>query len=520
MKNALQQVGKALLPIFCIFILNACEPKPVEEPAIPDPPPVVTKVYNKIVIPGPAKGLVTGRIYHEIANNPAIIKDFKNLGVQWLRIEFEEFIDLPAGASTGSPQVLANIEKYQKVIQLAHSSEMKILGVVSYNSLSNKEVPLNPAKITKYREALEWHLNTYQIDAVEIWNEPPGVGFSPKQNLKYYGMTLIDVYDQLKPKFPDVLFVGPATPNAEAGDWLGRHDYLHPDVIEGENSIFNSTEMRTWRAAHEGKLPLDVLSFHTYGSGTASPYGNFYFGVNFKTYFNNISNFKDLDGRSIVGNNPLWITEFGWTSNSKPGSGVTEFAQGDNYNAIMNLFENLQIIENVFLYDYKDDENQPGSEGNACGLIKNSTDSFALKPIYYIFLSRTAGVGLTYRNNKHIPNSEVAKKYNELGGFEVLGTPVFPDDSINTNGYMFNITNQLIAQHFLKNGKNPVAITYDFLSVKSYFIPEEFHTYYFENSAILLKPKGDAEIVDSTLTQSFEGGTLKWINKEVVFSPI
>jgi len=514
MKTIALHIAKGLLYLFCLWMLIACSSISLSEvPGQSEP-----QVYENLVITGPGKGLVTGRIYDELVNNPKIIKDFKNLGVQWLRIEFEEYIYLPAGTLSGSPEVLAKIEKFRKVTQLAHANGIKILGLIAYNSLSDKEVPLSKEKVDKYIKSVEWHLNTYTIDAVEIWNEPNGFGFSPKENLKWYGSTLISVYDQLKPKFPNVLFVGPATANAEAGEWLGIHDWQNPGLIEGENSIFNTTEMRTWRAVHNGKLPLDILSLHTYGSGTASPLSDFYFGRNFKTYFQEISNYKDLDGRSIIGNNPVWVTEFGWTSNNKPGVGVTESIQQSNYNAIMNEFENLSIIENVFLYDYKDDENEAGSEGNASGLVKNSTNNFSVKPIYYSFLSRSNGAGLMFKNQKHEPVNEVAKKYVELGGFEVLGSPVFSDQNKSSKGYLYNLKTELLIQHFLKKNKAPVAITYAYLTGKSYFIPEEFYTYYISQSSVLKKPKGDAEIIEGVLKQYFDGGCLQWINSKVVYS--
>ena len=511
MKLSKLLIANYYLCVFCLLMVSSCT-----SATPPEPPPVVVVVpegFENIKSTNPEKGLVTGRIYDEIATNPARITDFKNLGIKWLRIEFEEYINLPIGTSVESTVVKANIVKFKKVIELAHNNGIKILGVISLNSSTEKEVPLSAEKIVRYTNSVEWHLNTYSIDAIEVWNEPFGFGFTPKTNLKWYGSTLINVYDQLKPKFPTVLFVGPATANAEAGEWIGRHDWQNPGLIEGENSIFNTKVMRDWRAAHAGKLPLDIFSWHTYGAGNADPIGDFYFSRTFKTYYQEIANYKDLDGRSIVGNNPIWFTEFGWSSTT-----VGEDAQRNNYDAIMDAFETLPLVEKVFMYDYKDDENVAGSEGNAHGLIKNSTNGFALKPIYYSFLSRSAGVGLMLINLKHAPKSEVVKKYLALGGFEVLGSPVFSAYNKSTQGYLYSLSSGLLVQHFLKYKTTPVAITYDNATTKSFFIPEQFYAYYFTNNEVLNKPKGDAALVDGVLVQQFDGGTLKWINNAVVYS--
>jgi hypothetical protein len=512
MKTIIVCLIKALTIAFCLWMVTACKSTDFTDDTIVGTPDINVGSYEKMTIAGVGKGLVTGRIYDEIVKNSNIITDFKRLGIKWVRIEFEEYINLPVGISAESAEVRENIYKFRSAIQLFHDNGIKVLGVIALNSLTNKEVPLNNEKIALYTKSVEWHLNTYSIDAIEIWNEPYGFGFSPKENLKWYGKTLIDVYDKLKPKYPTILFIGPATANAEAGEWIGRHDWQKPDLIEGENSIFNSKDMRDWRTVHNGKLPLDILSFHSYGSGTANPLGDFYFGRNFKTFYQEIANYKDLDGRSILGNNPVWITEFGWTSNNKPGTGVSENTQKDNYIAIMNEFESFPNIENVFLYDYKDDENVAGSEGNACGLVKNSSNKYAQKQIYYSFFSRCTGVGLILNDLRSTPVNEVVQKYIELGGSEILGTPVFSDLNKNTKGYLYSLPFGLYVQHYLKNQSFPIAITYDKATGKSYFIPEVFYTYYFSQYEVLKKPKGDAISENGVLIQNFEGGSLKCMN--------
>lgn len=462
-----------------------------------------------------SKSLVAGRIYHEIVENPKIIDDFRDLGIQWMRIEFEEFIDLPAGESLTSVKVQANVDKFKEVIKQAHNNNIKVLGVIGYNSFQNKEVPLNESLVKKFTECVKWHLDTYGIDAVEIWNEPGGFGFSPKENLKWYGSILIDIYDNLKSKYPNVLFIGPVTANAEAGEWLGRHDWQKPEQIEGENSIFNTQEMRDWRTKNKNKLPLDIVSWHVYGSGQASPLGDFYFGRSFRTYFNEIVAYKDLDGRSIVGNYPIWVTEYGWTSNNKPGNGVDEVTQQKNFNNILTEFENTSSIENVFWYNYKDDENLPGSEGNANGLIKSSLNDFKRKPIYYSFMSRNIGVGFT-KNNETL--TTIVEKYISLGGIVKLAYPVYSgvnSESENSEGYAHKLSSELYVQHFLDN-KEPIAIIYYKNIDKAYFVPTEFYRYYFKNNATLGKPMSDPKSENGILSQEFENACLKYIDKKVV----
>lgn len=503
--------------LFFSSALTGCSSNDSENKLADDGGDETELTFSPIELPPLQKGLATGRIYNDIATNPQIIEDFKNLGVQWIRIEFEEYIDLSVGTSTTSSEVQNNIAKFKNVIKQAHDNGIKVLGIVGYNSLSDKEVPDTLDKVKKYTDAVEWHLTTYDIDAVEIWNEPAGFGFSPKEKLKWYGLMLIDVYDNLKSKYPDILFVGPATANAEAGEWLGRHDWQQPNNYEGENSIFNSTEMRQWRSKNNGKLPLDVISWHTYGSGRATPSGEFYFGRNFRTYYDEILAYKDLDNRSIIGSYPIWVTEFGWTSNDKSGTGVSEAVQNSNFNSIMSEFIRLPQVQNVFLYDYRDDEDGVGSEGNAHGLRKNSKNNYAKKPIYYSYMAQANGVGMRKENDAYIPVEAISKKYDNLGGFDVLGLPVYTEKDNYTKGYISSLMDGIEIQIFQKGDKT-TAITNIRINNTANFIPNEFLNYYYNNVVKVMKPLGDPQTISGILTQSFEGGKLEWKDNKVVFT--
>lgn len=360
------------------------------------------------------QGIVTGRFYDELANSSnSILQDLYDMRLGWIRIEFEEFMNVPAGSTYSSPEVQANKVKFQNVINNAHAKGIKVLAVVGFNSMPyNADFPNTDASIQDYKNCVKWHLDNYSVDAVEIWNEPGGYAGFTVDNFARYAKTLIEVY-KLKPTYPNMIFVGPATANAEAGAWLGYQSTgYHP-----ENSIFNCTEMLNYRAANNGKLPLDVISWHAYGT-SGDPDGDFYFGRNFDTYYNEILAYTDRTGRNVIGSYPIWFTEYGYNSNS-----VGLENQRIYFEKIINKIYSKSQIELPFLYNYRDDGTAPGVEGNACGIRTSLETGSTPKRVYYPFVAHSCLVGLFTPNgiNEWTVN-QIIDEYYAMGGRANFGS--------------------------------------------------------------------------------------------------
>ncbi len=382
-------------------------------------------------------GLVTGRYYKRIAADPEpYFDELYSIGLNWIRIEFEEFWDpdspvQPAGYD--DPIMAERVARYRTIIEAAHERHIKVLGVIGVNSMPGGLVfeadgSLTVGTLSRYRDAVQWHLETYDVDAVEIWNEPWGFGFGSDvgkpERLAGYAELLVETYSNLKPLYPSVLFVAPVTANAEAGEWLGHHGWDITYQFQPEASIFNSTIVQEYRDNNEDKLPLDVISWHPYGTGGDPDDTSFYFESSFGDYYARITGqqsqflagaagdsiwYEDVAGRPITDGYPIWFTEYGWEADSD----AEEDGQARKLEQMIALMNGRPQIEVAFLYTYQDDESTVDSEGKKYGLRKNSTFDYEPKLAYYSFVGHSANVGVQSGGSVDI---NVVKDFLNAGG--------------------------------------------------------------------------------------------------------
>ena len=421
------------------------------------------------------QGIVTGRIYEELSiSNNQIYQEFYDMQLGWIRIEFEEFYNAPQGSTFNSPEVQANKVKFQNVINNAKAKGLKVLGVIANSAIPEIQgFPDTDSSIQDFVYAVQWHLNNYNVDAIEIWNEPGcNVKFT-NDNLHRYAKTLIEVYSQLKPLYPNVIFVGPATANAEKNVWIGN------DSSYWEKSIFNCTLMINYRNNNNGKLPLDVISWHAYGTG-GPPDGNFYFGRTFAQYYSEIINYKDRTGRNIIGNYPIWFTEYGWDSYL-----VGEENQRIYTEKMIKMIYNYAQIQVPFLYTYRDDGNSAGSEGNHRG-IRTSADSGSIKKrVYWPFVSHNCLVGLfTNDGVNEWTIDQIIDEYFERGGRIKFGlawkhpsAPWYGDKA-----HYWGPNNNGCIQQFNYGEYGECAILMKWEIGRAYTLKGNFYTFYMNNS--------------------------------------
>jgi len=92
-------------------------------------------LFTQQVFAFTTQGIVTGRMYDELGNSSnSTLKEFYDMKLGWIRIEFEEFYGVPSGSNFNSPEVQANKVKFQNVINNAHAKGLKVLGVIAYSA--------------------------------------------------------------------------------------------------------------------------------------------------------------------------------------------------------------------------------------------------------------------------------------------------------------------------------------------------------------------------------------------------
>lgn len=405
-----------------------------------------------------ALGLVTGRYYYQLAESPEeIFDDWYNLGVRWIRIEFETFWDHRPGGGTASgyddPIVQEKIDVYETIVEEAHTRHIKVMGLLAWNSipggpggLTFDGNTLTQESLDAYVESAKWHLSTFDVDAIEIWNEPWGFFFggSGGARLDQYARLLIETYREVKPEHPDTPFLAPVTVNAEPGEWLGHHGWSDTYEFRPEDSIFNNSYMQSYRDGNDGALPLDAISWHPYGSGEwQDPEGNFYFGRDFNEYYDIITGeqaiylsgatndqvwFEDVSGRDIVGDYPIWFSEYGWQSRTES----EETRHAEHFRAMVNAMQEHPQIKVATLYTYQDDEDTADSEGNAFGIVKDSDESYEPKEPYYEFAVQTTGVGVFEDGSI---DYDYVEAYMDHGGRIEMGAPLRHVVDIGSSSY-------------------------------------------------------------------------------------
>ncbi len=356
-------------------------------------------------------GLVTGRYYAEIAEKPdAYFDEWTAMGLSWIRLEFEEYM-------TPGRSLAGQTAQYTAIIRAAHQRNIRVLGLVGVSAMADRtDFPFTDDAVERYIEAARRHLETYPVDAIEICNEPLGfLGEEGKRPdcLPRYAQVLIRTYEALKPLFPTVIFAAPVTANAEMGEWLGM-DWRTSAIPDPELSIFNNRAMLDYRDSHGGRLPLDVISFHPYGTG-GDAFGNFYFGRSFGKYLEAILAYTDLRGRPVVGDYPLWFTECGF--DSREGGPQRQAALLGQF---LRAAERVPQAETLYLYTWQDDEPVPDSEDKCFGLLYNSLEGRRRKPSCDVFAAFASRVGFTGDD----PLSPFFAVYRALGGPAALGKPM------------------------------------------------------------------------------------------------
>jgi hypothetical protein len=357
---------------------------------LPDPPFVP---FTHARGNGLATGLVTGRIYDDLANpghTADRMADLAALGVRILRIEIENTTPLST---------------YKAIFDAARANGIEVMALVSLNSVPGSPSPLAGTRTTFDTQYVPAYIA--EIDAVtaalpglkyvEVWNEPDNFGFGPiatnggtcvpQEGAFRFALLAVRVFETMNERRKKQT----PTPTLAAFDISISHD------VCTRQSLFDAQPIASHRAAYRAAnglpdgLPTDIVSIHGYGLTGKAPSET---GYTFQggTFADGVSEFlaaKFADGASAIGSAPVWYSEVGYDTQQLGGADPLA-RQRD---ALTFAFATLRAHPEVtaaFWYSYRDDE-VGGTEKN--GLRSSSVAAFAAHPSYAAYQAQAVLAG-------------------------------------------------------------------------------------------------------------------------------
>jgi len=340
---------------------------------------------------GLAPGLVTGRIYQEIAADPArFVDDMQALGVRILRLEIERDTDWAT---------------YRAIVEAAQGRGIDILALVGVNSVTGVAAPMeygslidfDAVYVPAYLAALDRVIAELPtVRFVEVMNEPDVYEFTPMfhyhaeqppgsrceaaEGAERYALLVTRVFEAL-----DQRRLAGGDPPRVVGFDFSRHDdgCLRSTVMNAEPIRNHRTYYRPARGLADGP-PVDILSIHGYGNPGVRPdsTGYAYGGGTFADAVAGLLDARFSDGASITANLPIWYTEVGYDRRL-----LSATDQAESLTHVYQVLSGYPQVTAAFWYVYRDDE---GGEGNLNGLRGDAATGFAVQPAYAAY-QRAAG---------------------------------------------------------------------------------------------------------------------------------
>jgi hypothetical protein len=335
---------------------------------------------------GLSAGLVTGRIYDDLAANAADrTADFATLGVKMLRVEIENTTPLA---------------KYKTIIEAAQSKGIEVLAIVGQNSVDGSPSPMAGSRadfdqtyVPRFMSALDTVLQAIpSLKYVEIWNEPDVYGFLPvftwnpgscraEEGSFRYALLTVRVFETLNERRKN----GQSTPKIAAFSFSRQDDgCLRSSVINAQPIAAHRKYYRPAAGLADG-LPTDIVAIHAYGNAGRIPgeAGYTYAGGTFADGVTSFLGATFADGRSMINGAPVWYTELGFCRGGVGGADP-RVRQATAIGSALNELAKHPAVTAAFVYAYRDDE-AGGTE--QCGLRASSAGGFAAHPAYRAFAS-------------------------------------------------------------------------------------------------------------------------------------
>lgn len=333
---------------------------------------------------GLSPGLVTGRMYEEIAADPArFLDDMQALGVRILRIEIER--------ETGW-------DEYRAIVEAAQGRGIEVLALVGVNSVSGAGLPMEHGSIGEfdavyvpaYLAAVDrLRAELPSVRFIEVMNEPDVYEFTPMFHYRAelppdarceaaegagrYALLVTRVFEALDQR----RLAGEDPPRVVGFDFSRHDDDCLRSVVMNAEPIRNHRQYyRPGRGLPDG-LPVDILSIHGYGDDGVRPdqAGYAYGGGTFADAVAGLLAARFSDGASITAGVPIWYTEVGY---NRAVMSATD--QAESLTHVYQVLASHPQVTAAFWYVYRDDDG--GGEGNLNGLRGNATTGFAAQPSY------------------------------------------------------------------------------------------------------------------------------------------
>ncbi len=342
---------------------------------------------------GLASGIVSGRIYNDLAANPAArMRDLAALGVRAIRLEIENTTPW---------------SEYQSIVAAAQANGIEVLALMFLNSLPPGSPAPMDGDITYFDNFYvpafiaaidQMSANLPSVKFVEVWNEPDVYGFTPmysqpncvaQEGARRYALLAVRVFETMHQR----RLSGITTPTFAAFDISRQDDTCLRSVLYNSDPVHNHRLFYRPVYGLPDGLPADIVSIHGYGNGGKAPFetGYTYQGGTFADGVNNFLAVKFADGRSVINQTPVWYTEVGY-SVIQLGS---ETRQRD---ALTNVFSALRShpqITAAFWYVYRDDEYLACNAGERFGLRDNRSTGYRPHLAYTAYQSASvAGADL------------------------------------------------------------------------------------------------------------------------------
>jgi hypothetical protein len=324
---------------------------------------------------GLAPAVVSGRIYNELAANPADrMRDLAALGVRVIRMEIENTTPW---------------SEYQTIVSAAQANGIEVLALVFLNSVPGSPNPMTgdityfdnnyvPAYIAAVDATMA---NLPTVKFVEVWNEPDVYGFTPmysnaggtcvaQEGARRYSLLATRVFETMYQR----RLGGAITPMLAAFGISRQDDNCLRKVLFDSTAVLNHRQYYRPANGLPDGLPADIVAVHGYGNGGKAPsdIGYTYQNGTFADGVNLFLGSKFADGRSVINQTPVWYTEVGY-SVIQLG---TETKQRDAVTTVFNVLRSHPEVTAAFWYVYRDDEFVGCSSGERFGLRDNRSTGF------------------------------------------------------------------------------------------------------------------------------------------------
>jgi hypothetical protein len=325
---------------------------------------------------GLAPAVVSGRIYNEVAADPAArMRDLAALGVRVIRMEIENT----------TPWT-----EYQTIVSAAQANGIEVLALVFLNSVPGSPNPMagdmmyfDTNYVPAYIAALDQTMaNLPTVKFVEVWNEPDVYGFTPmystsggvctaQEAARRYSLLASRVFETMHQR----RLSGATTPMLAAFGISRQDDNCLRKVLFDSDAVHNHRlYYRPAQGLPDG-LPADIVAIHGYGNGGKAPYevGYTYQNGTFADGVNLFLGSKFADGASVINQTPVWYTEAGYSVIQLGGS---ETKQRDSLTNIFSVLRSHPEVTAAFWYVYRDDEFVGCSAGERFGLRDNRSTGY------------------------------------------------------------------------------------------------------------------------------------------------